>query len=60
MPSPIGLPLPMNIGKGQTQGFDPKIYFQLSFSPMSYWLTYGYPYLSKFSMVVLFSSANLM
>ena len=58
IPSPTGFPLPRNIGNGHIHGLAPKICLQLSLSPISYWLTYGCPYLSRFSMVVLFSIAS--
>ena len=58
IPSPFGFPLPQNIGKGYNHGLTPNICFQFSLDPISYMLLKGLPYLSKFSIVVLFCRAS--
>ena len=60
MPSPRGLPLPQNTGKGHSHLLVPKIWYTLLIAPMSYTDLKGLPFLSRFSIVVLFDVARNM
>jgi hypothetical protein len=59
-PSPVGLPLSKNIGKGQRNLFAPKIYSQFELKPRSYLHSKGLPLFSKESIVVLLLEARVM
>ena len=55
----MGFPLPQKIGNGYNKTLVPKIFFQFSVLPTSYGESYGFPYLSKFSIVVLLNPASI-